>query len=322
MKINELNIGKLVDITLVVMSATARETKAKKPYLQLELFDGTETISGNFWDWGGINIPDKNTILDVNAQVTEYLGTKQLNIKKISNNTTKHLSEFNPSSVYDIANIYKQAYECTLNVKDDFLRDLTLDVLEMFSSEWLSVPGAKAVHHAFIGGTLVHCLSVARIATAVSRLVPESNGDLCFVGGFLHDVGKLFTYRLDGIAIEMTDEGLLYEHTFMGAELVGKVALDHIRDDKDHQKAELLRHIILSHHGELEYGAAITPMCIEAHIVNHADGIDASTQQIIEQSRKSGNAKWTDRIYTLGNRPQLTTQYLKEVFLEKSLSVE
>ena len=315
LKIKDMQVNANIETALVVMSATARETKAKKPYLQLELYDGTNTITGNYWDWTSGKIPEKNAILDVAAQVTEYMGTKQLNIKKLNTNTELHLSEFEPSSGVDMSEVYKQAYSCASNVTDNFLRDLALGILEQLRELWLTVPGAKGVHHAFIGGTLVHSLSVARIACATSKLIPESNDDLCFVGGLLHDLGKLFTYRLNGIAIDMTDEGMLYDHTFMGAEFIGNFAEQFIKEPEDTAKLMVLRHIILSHHGLLEHGAAVPPMCIEAHIVHSADGVDASVQQVIEQSRKLDEVKWTDRIYTLGNKPHLTAQYMKELFV-------
>lgn len=315
-KIKDLVVGSMTSITLVVASATARETKAKKPYLQLELYDGTDIIQGNYWDWTSGKIPEKNSILDVSAQVTEYLGTKQLNIKTLTLNTERHISEFEPSSGVDITTVYKEAYAFVSELKDDFLRRLTLEILERLRNKWITVPGAKGIHHAFVGGTLVHCLSVAKIAKVISQQIPDSNDELCFVGGLLHDIGKLFTYRLNGITIEMTDEGMLYEHTFMGAEFIGNFAEENdlVYGFRDELKLQVLRHIILSHHGNLEYGAAVPPMCIEAHIVHSADGVDASTQQIIEQSRKLSESKWTDRIYTLGNRPQMTTWYIKTLF--------
>ena len=316
LKIKDFVVNATIETTLVVISATARETKAKKPYLQLELYDGYATIQGNYWDWISGKIPDKNAILDIKAQVTEYMGVKQLNIKSMVVNTERHLSEFEPNSGADISAVYKEAYALASDIKDDFLRQLTLEVLEQLSTRWLTVPGARSIHHAFVGGTLVHSLSVAKIALAISRQIPDSNDELCLVGGLLHDVGKLFTYKMNGITIDMTSEGMLYEHTFMGAEFIGNFTADlpWYKEDVIGPKLEILRHIILSHHGCLEYGAAVPPMCIEAHVVHCADGVDAATQQIIEASRKLGETKWTDRIYTLANRPQLTTQYVKEVF--------
>lgn len=314
MKIKELEIGCLVDIVLAVKSATARETKAKKPYLSLEFYDGVDTISGNYWDWGGTNIPAKNTVLNVKAQVTEWQGTKQLNVKMMSTNTEIPLSAFAPSSGLDVNAIYRDAYALITEVKDDFLRSITLAVLEELHDKWLTVPGAKGVHHAYTAGTLIHSYSVACIAKAIAEHTPGANVDLCTVGGMLHDIGKLYTYKLNGVAIDMTDEGMMYDHIFMGAEFIGNYADNHyMMDETCMLKLEMLRHIILSHHGKLEYGSVTVPLSIEAHIVYHADAIDAAAEQVRSQSAKVGNAKWTDRIWPLENRPHLTTQYVAEV---------
>lgn len=316
MKITDLEVGKMCDITLVVKSAVPRETKAKKPYLSLELYDGVDTISGNYWDWVSGQIPAVNSILDVNAQVTEWQGKKQLTIKALRNNTTRHLAEFMPTSTHDLGQIYKSAYTLLSSVNDNMLRELALGIMEELQDWWLKVPGAVGVHHAYIGGTLVHSYSVAKLAKTIASEIPEANVDLCIVGGMLHDLGKLFTYRMDGVSIDMTDDGRLYEHIFMGAEFVGNYAEARVDTDDyaNKKKLQLLRHIILSHHGSLEYGSPVVPQCIEAMIVNHADGLDASAEQIRAAARKvPDNIKWTERIYTLNNRPQLTPNYVQVI---------
>lgn len=314
MKIRELEVNQIVTITLVVKSASARETKAKKPYLQLEFFDGVDTISGNYWDWGGTNIPQANAVLDVKAQVTEWQGAKQLNVKGMTTNTEVPLSDFAPSSGIDANEVYSNAYALITEVKDDFLRSITLAVLEELHDKWLTVPGAKGVHHAYTAGTLIHSYSVACIAKAIAEHTPGANVDLCTVGGMLHDIGKLYTYKLNGVAIDMTDEGMMYDHIFMGAEFIGNYADNHyMMDETCMLKLEMLRHIILAHHGRLEYGSVTVPLSIEAHIVYHADAIDAAAEQVRSQSAKVGNVKWTDRIWPLENRPHLTTQYVAEV---------
>lgn len=319
MKIAELEVGKTYDITLVVLSASARETKTKKPYLALEFFDGTDTIAANYWDWSSGNIPDVNSILDVNAQVSEWQGKKQLTVKTMRKNTTRHISEFAPASEHDLASIYMEAYSLLSFVKDDTLRNLALGIFDELRNAWLTVPAAKGVHHNYIGGTLVHSLSVAKIALAIAVEVPEANADLCVVGGMLHDIGKLFTYKMDGVVIGMTDDGMLYDHIFMGAEFVGNFADAHLNTDEytTMKKLQLLRHIILSHHGKLEYGSPVVPQCIEAIIVNHADGIDSSIEQVRAAARKvTDNVKWTERIYTLNNASQLTPAYVQYIMSE------
>lgn len=316
MKIKELIVGEMCDITLVVKSAIAKKTRNEKPYLSIEFFDGVDSISGNYWDWASGNIPPANAILDVTAQVTEWQGTKQLNVKALKTNTTAHIADFMPSSGNDIAKIYNDAYALMSNVKDDTLRTIALAALEELRQQWLTVPGASGIHHAYVGGTLVHSYEAAVIAMNIALAVPEANTDLVIVGAMLHDIGKLFTYKLNGINIDRTPDGNLYEHIFMGAEFIGNFADSHVNteDYKVGHKVRLLRHIILSHHGSLEYGSPVTPMCIEAYIVNHADGISATAEQIRVAARKAPeNSMWTDRIYTLNNRAQLTPNYVEHV---------
>lgn len=323
MKINELEVGRIVDIVLAVKSATARETKAKKPYLSLEFYDGVDTISGNYWDWGATNIPAKNTVLNVKAQVTEWQGTKQLNVKTMSTNNEIPLSAFAPSSGLDVNAIYSNAYALMSDVKDEFLRGLALSMLEELQAAWLTVPGAKGIHHAYVAGTLIHSYSVACLSKHIAEQVPGANVDLCTVGGMLHDLGKLYTYKLNGVSIDMTDDGMMYEHLFMGAEFVGNYADSHFTmDDLNTRKLAMLRHIILSHHGRVEYGAVTVPLSIEAHIVYHADVIDAAAEQVRTNSAKVGNVQWTDRIWALENKPHLTTQYVAEVMKPRSVEKE
>lgn len=316
MKIADLSIGKVYDLTLVVKSATARETKAKKPYLAIEFYDGTDTINGNYWDWFSGNIPEPSSIVDVNAQVTEWAGNMQLNVRSMKLNTQANLAEFMPTSTYDIAQTYRDAYALMSSVNDNTLRAIALGLLEELQHSWLTVPGAVSVHHAFVGGTLVHSYNVAKIADNIAAAMPDANRDMCIVGAMLHDVGKLFTYKMNGITIDMTEVGNMYDHIFIGAELVGNFSDTlHLQDDVwSEHKIQLLRHIILSHHGKLEYGSPVTPKCIEAIIVSAADGIDSSAEQIRDASRKvPAGTGWTEKIYTLNNKPHLTPSAVAHV---------
>lgn len=319
MKIKDLATNDIVDITLVVLSAVARETRAKKPYLSLEFSDGTDHIAANYWDWTSGNIPAVNSILDVKAQVTEWQGAKQLNVKSMSTCTTRQLADFAPSSSYDLAAIYKDAYSLMSDVADETLQQLALSLLEELRLLWLNAPGAVSIHHNYIGGTLVHSYGVAVKAKAMAEVTEGADVDLATVGGMLHDLGKLFTYTINGATIEKTSEGRLYEHIFIGAEFVGNFAETHVdtNDPYTYHKVRLLRHIILSHHGKLEYGSPVSPMCIEAYIVHFADMLDATNEQLRVASEKTPS-NWTDKLWTLGNLPHLSHKYVTDLMNQNS----
>jgi len=315
MKIKELTVGDHCSIPLLVVSATKRETKAKKPYLQLEFTDGIDKINGNYWDWAGTKIPERNAILNVVGTTTEWQGTKQINIVAMTTNTEMHLSEFLPSSGSDVAEVYKHAYAFADGLSDNYLRGLCLGILEELQGLWLTVPAANSIHHAYVAGTLIHSLSTARLAKVLAETIPEANVELAMAGGLLHDIGKLFGYKMDGVVCMMTDEGMLFEHLHMGAEFVDNYSDGLIKTEADAAKLQIIRHIILSHHGKLEYGAVVTPACIEAHIVYHADTLDATTEMIRVAGGKAASAKWTEKIWALENKPHLNPEYIQVVML-------
>lgn len=311
-KIDDLVIGSKCNVPLVVKTVTAKETKTGKPYLFFELYDGTEAIVGNYWDWNGNVKPEKNTILNVVGKVDVWMGKKQININALTTNTDLELAEFMPASEHDLGEAYKFAYSFLSSVTNDTLRSIALGLLEDEQALWITVPGAKTVHHAYVGGTLVHSLSVASIAKSIAENVPGANIDLCMVGGFLHDFGKLFTYSINGVSIEMTDTSRLLEHSFLGAYRIGNWATTNINLDGDSRVTlEMLLHIILSHHGRPEYGAAVSPLSIEAHIVSHADGIDAKAEQIRDAS-KGVEGVWTEKIWSINNHTHLATGFVQQ----------
>ena len=309
-RINGLVLNTSCVLPCILQAASPRKTRAGKPFLNVVAFDGYETINGNYWDWAGKAIPECGKVVyDVSATVTSYLGQKQLNISGITTCTTHDVTEFVPRAGVDLNDTYKSSYSLASNIVDDFLRDITMGLLDEHRSEWLTAPGAKSIHHAYIGGTLVHSLSVANIALAIAEQLPIVNKDLVVAGALLHDIGKLWTYSLEGASVDMTDVGKMYDHIFIGASRIERFALDKIRVNDDAEKLRLLIHIILSHHGSLEYGSVVNTMCAEALVVSNADNIDASCEQIRTASDATDNM-WTDKIYTLNNKPFINYKHI------------
>ena len=316
---NDLDVNDVAAVPVIFKSVSARETKTKKPYLQVSMFDGTTSIDGNYWDWSGKAMPDTGvSVYTATGQMTTYQGNKQFTIKGITTNTELDISDFAPASSNDLNIVFKDAYAFISDVvKDDFLRDITLTALDVEMDKWLKVPGAVSIHHAYVGGTLIHCLSVAKIAYAISKEIPIANQDLCIVGGMLHDIGKLYTYDFNGAAIIMTPQGKMFEHLTLGAMIIKDIAIEHvtIKKNNNFDKLDLLTHIILSHHGDLENGAVTTPQCIEAQIVHSADMLDA-TAEVIRSASITTSDMWTDKVWTMHNRPAINHNYIKDLFVD------
>lgn len=316
MKIKDFVVGNMIETPLVVKQATARETKAKKPYLAIEFFDGQDTISGNYWDWTTGNIPAVNAVLNVRAQVSEWQGTKQLNIKGMTTCTDCDIKDFMPQSEFNVDEYYIAAKGLMERVGDGTLRTIAVAALEELKELWCTIPGAVRVHHNYVGGTLIHSYNTACIARSIANFMDGVDIDLVAVGAMLHDIGKLFTYKLEGVNIDRTMNGKLYEHIFIGAEFIGNFAEAHVdtEDPYVYGKVRLLRHIILSHHGTLEFGSPVTPQCIEAYIVHHADALDATHEQLRVASNKAPDTtNWTEKIWTLNNSQHLTARYTKDL---------
>lgn len=322
LKIKDLEVGKTQVITLAVVSSSVKQTKTGKDYVHTEFFDGTDKINGNWWNCDAALRP--NSILDVSAEVSTYNDIKQITVKKAMPNTTLSIDDFMPKSSVDESDIYCKVINMLSLVKDDFLRNFALQLFEDNKDMWLSVPGAVKMHHAYKAGTLIHSYEVARIAYVISGDVKGANRDLCLVGGLLHDVGKLLTYKTNGVNIDMTDQGLLFDHTYIGMVMLQSLGTQYLAHTinteqgvRDHCKLEMLLHIVGSHHGKMEYGAITTPSSIEAIIVSAADGISAATTQLNDASKdKDPKDMFTDRVWALNNRQQVLPQYVYSIMKE------
>ncbi|MNK81929.1 3'-5' exoribonuclease YhaM [compost metagenome] len=154
-----------------------------------------------------------------------------------------------------------------------------------------------------------HSVDVAFKSKALAALIPDANVDLSTIGGLLHDFGKLWTYMFDGASIEFTEEGNMIEHLVAGVKHSEKY-----RTEENSRVLDLVQHIMVSHHGKLEYGSPMTPKFLEAWIVSAADGIDAKAETIMEANSKSKPGDvYTDKIWSLENRQMFTQEYIGKV---------
>ena len=301
--IRELETGDSVELDLLVKQAEIKQTKTKKDFLSMELFDGQDSIQAIKWDTS--KKPDKNNVVSVNGTVNEWNGNKQLQLKSVKLNKDADPMQFAPTADVNIELLIKDALKLINNMESTHLANLCRQVFSDYNDLWKSSPGAISIHHAHIAGTLKHSVDTAYIAKDVA-LHLDCSEDLVVAGALLHDLGKLWTYELDGAVIDYTDEGKLLEHIIIGVR-----KLQEYRDDYNNRLLLLLEHIIVSHHGKQEYGSSVTPRFLEAWIVHWADMID-SKANIITNANK-GADKYTNRVWPIENQELLSQQFIYEV---------
>ena len=296
MKIKDLVVGTNATINLVIKTAAVKTTKSNKPYLSLDLFDGCDSIQANCWDWYKDEIPKKNEVFAITAAVGEWAGNKQLTIKTLTLNTSAGIEEFAPRGDVDINACVQDAKDLIECIEHQGLHDVVLKIFKDNAARWRTVPGAKSVHHAYVGGTLQHSVETAKKAKAIAELIPTCDVSLCIAGALLHDLGKLWTYNLEGVVIDYTLDGESMEHISLGA-----VKLVEYMTPENEQALWVLQHIILSHHGVLEHGSPVTPHFLEAWVVHYADAIDARTATVRELNAKApAGATHTEKSWVLG----------------------
>lgn len=306
MRIKDLVVGSKATLDLLIVSSSLKFTKMKKQYLDLMLTDGVDKISAKHWDWSMAEKPEKNDVVTVNAEVSEWMGTKQLNVSSIVH-STKDASEFAPKGNFDMEEYDAKLEMLLYDIENEQLGNLLSEILVSHRDKWRTAPAATGVHHAYLAGTFQHSIDVAIIAKAIATNVEGCNIDLCVAGALLHDLGKLFVYELEGSVINYTDYGHLLEHIIGGI-----VILDRYRTEENSELITLLQHIIASHHGKLEFGSPVTPKFLEAWIVSYADDIDAKSN-VIQKLNRGCESKFTEKEWVLNNSAMLSQRHVSEV---------
>lgn len=284
--IEELHEGDRISDIYFCKHKQSATTKNGKPYENLILQDKTGVIDAKIWDPNSQGIEDFSSMdfIEVYGEVTSFQNALQINIKRVRR---CHEGEYDPAdylpvSDKDIEEMYQELLGYIAALRNDNLKELAEAFFvkdTAFVKRFKNSSAAKNVHHGFVGGLLEHTLGVVHLCEFYTKSYPMLNKDLLIVAGMLHDIGK--TKELSAFPEnDYTDEGQLLGHIMMGTEMVG----DKIRELPDFplSLANELKHCILSHHGELEYGSPKKPALIEAVALNFADNTDAKMQTMLE----------------------------------------
>lgn len=303
-KIEQIKERDLVESIFLVKSKTLAVAKSGKPYLSLVFMDSSGEIEGRVWEEAEevSQLFDQDDFIKLRGKVVNYQGQLQIVISQIKryDEGKLELKEFQPTTEGDTERMFQELKEIAGQVKDQHLGKLLHLIFEdeRIAKLFKIAPAAKSMHHAYLGGLLEHTLSVARLILLVSKQYQNINEDLLLAGGILHDIGKIYELTYDR-AFNYSDKGKLIGHIVIGAELIEEKIKS--LPDFPAELAMLLKHMILSHHGQYEFGSPKRPKIVEAIILYFLEDMDSkvsSVQSLIKKERETGS-KWTSyhRLY-------------------------
>lgn len=304
--ITDMRIGDEVEGFYILKGAYPKVTASGKPFLNATLSDATGAIEAQVWDYSGpIGKADEGKVVKVSGTVTEFKGSAQVSMNSL------RLAD--PSDSYDVAALVPVApidveqslatvLELLHSIADEDYRRIALELFRRHQENFRQIPAAKSVHHGFLNGLLMHTVNMMKTADFLARLYSDTvDRSLLLAGTFAHDLQKETEFARSelGLVTGYTTKGDLLGHLVMGAQEVAQVAREL---ELPEEKSVLLQHLILSHHGEPDYGAAVRPVCAESELLAYIDQIDSRMEIYRETFDKLEDGQFSNRIFALDKR--------------------
>ena len=309
--------GKLFDGFFLVLAKQQRTTKTNKPYLNLILGDKTGQLEGRVWAPDDPRIArdfERGDIVKARGSASRFDDRLQMKVDQLRKALPGEVEkgDMMPSTTYDVALLWRQLEGFVASFSNADLKLLLTTLLAdpALAEAYREAPAAKQLHHAWLGGLLEHVISLLTLADRVAPHYPVLDRDLLLTGVILHDIGKIRELSWE-IGFEYTIEGTLLGHIQIGTALAEKT-IDSLPNFPPKLKT-LVLHMILSHHGKLEFGSPKLPMIPEALVLNFVDDLDAKMQAVSSEFDKSlregkGPDELTGKVWSLDNRQLLNTK--------------
>jgi 3'-5' exoribonuclease len=287
-----------VDSPFLVRDKIMAMAKNGKPYMTLKLMDRTGEVEGRVWDRVDefADRFDKDDFIRVQGKTSVYMGKMQLIVQDLSplDDQSVDLSDFLPVAGRSAEELLGELRSVIDGMTDPHLKSL-LEAFwndESFRRSYSIAPAAKAMHHVYLGGLLEHSLAVAALADDISRRYPGIHRDLLVTGALLHDIGKVSELCYQR-SFDYTDEGKLLGHIVMGVEMITE-KIGTLQDFPPELGIQL-KHLLLSHHGQYEYGSPKRPKTMEAVILNFLDDLDSKINGVRTHIEKEPDSEspWT-----------------------------
>lgn len=304
--IGDMRVGDEFEGFYILKMAQGKISNSGKPYLNAALSDASGEIDAKVWDYPGpIGAGNEGSVVKVRGAVSEYRGSLQVTLDRLrlaDERDTYELSRLVPVAPIDVDAAMEKVREYVKSIEDGDLRALVEAVLEKREDVLRSIPAGKSVHHSFVSGLLMHTLNMLRQADFLSELYADTvDRSLLMAGTCLHDLGKGEEFVLSqlGLVTDYSVKGQLIGHLAIAAQYVSDAAK---RLGTPEEKSVLLQHLLLSHHGEPEFGAVVRPMCAEAEILSFIDLIDSRMEIYRENLEKLEIGQFSQRIFALDKK--------------------
>lgn len=303
-KVRDMVVDDVVEGFFLLKSPTPKITQNGKNFLSFKLADASGEIEGIFWDYEG-NLHENNAgrPVKVRGSVSDYNGKRQITVTQIRTAKEGDPVDMNalvPSAPIDPKQTYSQLINLIDTIQDPEYKQICVEMLAKNQEFFSCIPAAKSVHHAFRYGLLMHTYFMMCHADYMSRFYPFVNRDLLMTGAFCHDLAKSKEYDLSpvGLVTEYSAQGYLLGHLYMGACEIAEVSQ---KIGISEEKSMLLQHMLLSHHGKPEYGAAVVPKTAEAILLAMIDDLDAK-MELIRESLEGQELGMTESVCSLGHK--------------------
>ncbi len=299
--------GDRVEGFYILKEGAIKTSNSGKPFLSATVTDKSGSLDLKAWDYSGpVGAPtDAGQVVKIRADVTEYRGSIQLtasNIRMATQEDSYDVSALVPVAPIDRDETLEKVRSLIASMEDRDYRVLAETMLERHLETFRSIPAAKSVHHSFLSGLLMHTANMLCLADFLagqySQIIDRS---LLLTGTLLHDFAKEkeFTFSQLGVVTDYSRKGQLLGHLVMGAQEIAQVAAELGTPE---EKSLLLQHMILSHHGEPEFGAAVKPMFAEADLLSQIDMLDSRMEIYAETLPGVPAGTFSSRIFALDKR--------------------
>lgn len=302
-QIKDLKEKDSLSIPLLISNVTKGVTNTGSPYMSLTLQDKTGTIEAKYWDVSAeqSTLIEPGKVYEVNLEILKYRSVLQGKVQKVLHldQTTVSVNDFIKTSAISKDVLQKEIKEYINQIDNPTIHQMIVEVMKEYHELFFDYPAASKNHHSFVGGLATHVLGMLKLADKMVDLYPSLSRNLLYAGVLLHDIGK--TEELSGtLMTEYTTQGKLLGHiSIMQAklfEIATRLKLE------DSEEVMLMRHMILSHHGQLEYGSPILPLIIEAEMLQFIDNIDARMETLSRLLSETEDNAFTQRVFSLENR--------------------